>query len=64
MMGGSLSKLQASAVGKADNCIVADDNGHIIGAVWIRIMNDYGHVDDDMYLCIIWNTEVRALAFR
>lgn len=34
-------------IGKADNCIVADDNGHVIGAVWTRIMNDYGHVDDD-----------------
>ena len=33
--------------GRADNCIVADDNGHVIGAVWTRIMNDYGHVDDD-----------------
>lgn len=33
--------------GKADNCIVADDNGKIIGAVWTRIMNDYGHVDDN-----------------
>lgn len=33
--------------GRADNCIVADDNGHVVGAVWTRIMNDYGHVDDD-----------------
>ena len=33
--------------GKADYCIVADDNGKVIGAVWTRIMNDYGHVDDD-----------------
>ncbi|MBO6166238.1 MAG: GNAT family N-acetyltransferase [Eubacterium sp.] len=33
--------------GKADNCIVADDNGKVIGAVWTRIMNDYGHVDDE-----------------
>lgn len=32
---------------RADNCIVADDNGHVVGAVWTRIMNDYGHVDDD-----------------
>ena len=30
-----------------DLCIVADDNGKIIGAAWTRIMNDYGHVDDD-----------------
>ncbi len=33
--------------GRADHCIVADDDGQVIGAVWTRIMNDYGHVDDD-----------------
>lgn len=33
--------------GRADSCIVADDNGRVIGAVWTRIMNDYGHVDDE-----------------
>ncbi len=33
--------------GKADHCIVADDDGRVIGVVWTRIMNDYGHVDDD-----------------
>ncbi len=33
--------------GKADHCLVADDNGRVVGAVWTRIMNDYGHVDDD-----------------
>ena len=33
--------------GRADHCIVADDNGVVIGAVWTRIMNDYGHVDDE-----------------
>lgn len=33
--------------GKADNCIVAEDDGRVIGAVWTRIMNDYGHVDDE-----------------
>ena len=32
--------------GKADYCIVADDEGKVIGAVWTRIMDDYGHVDD------------------
>ena len=31
-----------------DLCIVADDNGKIIGAAWSRIMNDYGHVEDGM----------------
>ena len=33
--------------GMADYCIVADDDGRVIGAVWTRIMNDYGHVDGD-----------------
>jgi len=32
---------------EGDYCIVADDDGRIVGAVWSRIMNDYGHVDDD-----------------
>lgn len=26
---------------------MADDEGKVIGAVWTRIMNDYGHVDDE-----------------
>ncbi len=33
--------------GRADYCIVADDDGRVVGAVWTRIMNDYGHVDDE-----------------
>ena len=33
--------------GPADHCIIADDNGKVIGAVWVRIMNDYGHIDDE-----------------
>lgn len=32
---------------KDDQCLVAEVNGKIIGAVWTRIMNDYGHVDDN-----------------
>lgn len=31
----------------ADNCLVAEVDDKAIGAVWTRIMNDYGHVDDD-----------------
>ncbi len=34
-------------IGAADNCIVVEAYGKVIGAVWTRIMNDYGHVDDD-----------------
>ena len=33
--------------GKGDNCLVAESGGRVVGAVWTRIMNDYGHVDDD-----------------
>ena len=29
-----------------DNCLVAEVDGKVIGAVWTRIMNDYGHIDD------------------
>ena len=32
--------------GSADNCIVAEIDGKVVGTVWTRIMNDYGHVDD------------------
>lgn len=31
---------------KHDIALVADMDGKIIGAVWVRIMNDYGHIDD------------------
>ena len=31
---------------KDDNCLVALDEDKIIGACWTRIMNDYGHIDD------------------
>ncbi len=30
-----------------DRCFVAEANGKIVGAVWTRIMDDYGHIDDD-----------------
>ena len=33
--------------GRADFCFVADADGKLIGAAWSRIMNDYGHVDDE-----------------
>lgn len=31
---------------KDDYCLVADYDGKVVGAVWTRIMHDYGHVDD------------------
>lgn len=30
-----------------DHCLVAEHDGKIIGAVWVRIMDDYGHIDDN-----------------
>ncbi len=32
---------------KGDFCFVAEVNRKIVGAVWVRIMNDYGHIDDE-----------------
>lgn len=32
---------------KDDHGLVAEVDGKIVGAVWVRIMNDYGHVDDE-----------------
>ena len=32
---------------KGDLCFVAEVNNEIVGAVWVRIMNDYGHIDDE-----------------
>lgn len=29
-----------------DRCLVGEVDGKIVGVVWTRIMNDYGHVDD------------------
>ena len=31
-----------------DICLVAEFDSKIVGAVWVRIMNDYGHISDDM----------------
>ena len=31
-------------IGEADFCIVADDEGKVIGAVWTRIMNDEEYI--------------------
>jgi len=29
-----------------DHCLVAECNGKIVGAVWVRMMEDYGHLDN------------------
>jgi len=31
---------------KDDHALAAEVNGKVVGAVWVRIMNDYGHIDD------------------
>jgi len=31
---------------KDDSCFVAEIDKKIVGAVWVRIMNDYGHIDN------------------
>ncbi|MCR4814555.1 MAG: GNAT family N-acetyltransferase [Lachnospiraceae bacterium] len=31
---------------EGDNCLVAEEDGKIVGACWTRIMEDYGHVDN------------------
>ena len=32
----------------ADQALAAEADGKLVGAVWVRIMNDYGHFDDSM----------------
>lgn len=32
---------------KGDICYIAECDAKIVGAVWVRIMDDYGHVDDE-----------------
>lgn len=31
---------------KDDKGLVAEADGKVVGAVWVRIMDDYGHIDD------------------
>ncbi|MBQ8195440.1 MAG: GNAT family N-acetyltransferase [Oscillospiraceae bacterium] len=32
---------------KHDRCFVAEVDSKVVGAAWVRIMDDYGHVDDE-----------------
>lgn len=32
---------------KDDKGLIAEVDGKIVGAVWVRIINDYGHIDDE-----------------
>lgn len=29
-----------------DHCLVAEVDGNVIGAVWVRVMDDYGHIEE------------------
>ena len=31
-----------------DRCLVAETDGKVVGAIWSRIVNDYGHIADDV----------------
>lgn len=32
---------------EGDDCLCAQCGGEIVGAVWVRIMDDYGHIDEN-----------------
>ena len=38
---------------EGDNCLVAEHGGRVVGSVWTRIMDDYGHVDDETPSCAV-----------
>ncbi|MCI8748247.1 MAG: GNAT family N-acetyltransferase [Lachnospiraceae bacterium] len=41
-------QLYISGFGKEDDkCLVAESGNKIVGAAWTRIINDYGHIDDE-----------------
>ena len=47
---------------KDDCCVAAVVNNKVVGAAWVRIMNDYGHIDDETpSLAISMYKEYRGL---
>lgn len=30
-----------------DRALAAEADGKVVGALWVRVMNDYGHIDDE-----------------
>ena len=45
-----------------DCCLVAECGGCLVGAAWVRIMDDYGHLDDDTpSLAIALKPEYRGM---
>ena len=50
---------------EADACFVAEVDGQLVGACWARIMNDYGHIDDEtpsLALSVLKNFRRRGIA--
>ena len=39
--------LSSDAKKKDDIALVAEVDKKVVGAVWVRIMNDYGHIDNE-----------------
>lgn len=39
--------LEGFGTRRGDHGLVAEVGGRIVGAVWVRIMDDYGHIDDE-----------------
>ena len=49
----------------ADVCFVAEVGGQLVGACWSRIMNDYGHLDDEtpsLALSVLKNFRRKGIA--
>ena len=44
-----------------DMAFVAETNDKVVGAVWVRIMDDYGHVDDDTHFCNLTAQRIQEL---
>lgn len=39
--------IKAFGTNKDDNCLLAEYGNKTVGACWSRIMNDYGHIDNE-----------------
>ena len=48
MSGYIIKQRQSGFIGESyDIGLVAEVDKKVVGAVWVRIMNDYGHIDND-----------------
>lgn len=51
--------------GRADFAYVSEAGGELVGAVWSRIMNDYGHIDEEtpsLALAVLKNFRRKGIA--